>query len=159
ILDDVTALSGLSQAVTGATPAFFPSRTAYTWYRWWPSYYGTQPDECCLPAGMYAGDDPPEGALMTYYLPASSRTWIDLLDADGRRVRCMDAPGDAGVQRTSWDLTETPPVEWRRAREWNRGGSGATVLPGRYTVQLHSGKTVARQSLDVRPDPRASWTQ
>jgi photosystem II stability/assembly factor-like uncharacterized protein len=158
ILDDVTALSGLSQAVAARTPALSAPRTAYTWYRWWASYYGTQPDECCLSAGMYAGDDPPEGALFTYYLPVSTHTWIEVLDAQGRRVRCFDAPSDAGVQRTSWDLTETPPVEWRRAREWNRGGPGATVLAARYTVRLHAGNSTVDRPLDVEPDPRASWT-
>jgi hypothetical protein len=107
---------------------------------------------------MYAGDDPPEGALLTYYLPAAARSWVDVLDAAGRRVRCFDAPGDAGVQRTSWDLTETPPVEWHRAREWNRGGSGATVLPGHYTIVLHAANAMTERPLEVRPDPRASWT-
>lgn len=159
ILDDVSALSGLSQAVAAAKPTLFPPRTAYTWYRWWTSYYGTQPDECCLSAWMYAGEDPPEGALLTYYLPASARTWVDVVDVRGRRVRCFDAAGNSGVQRTSWDLTETPPVQWNRAREWNRGGSGATVLPGNYTVILHAGSAVMERPLEVRPDPRASWTQ
>lgn len=107
---------------------------------------------------MYAGDDPPEGALLTYYLPASARTSVEVFDAQGRRVRCFDVPGDAGVQRTSWDLTETPPVEWQRAREWNRGGPGATILPGRYTVELRAGNAVTRQPLEVRSDPRAAWT-
>jgi photosystem II stability/assembly factor-like uncharacterized protein len=159
ILDDLSATSGLSRAVAAAAPAFFAPRTAYTWYRWWTSYYGTQPDECCLPAGMYAGENPPDGALLTYYLPASMHTWVEVFDEQRRRVRCFAAPGDAGVQRTSWDLTETPPVQWLRARDWNRGGSGATVVPGNYTVRLHAGNAITAQPLEVRPDPRASWTQ
>jgi hypothetical protein len=157
VLDDITALSGLSQAVASAAPAFFPPRPAYTWYRWWTSYYGTQPDECCLAPGMYAGDDPPEGALLTYYLPAATHTWIEVNDAQGRRVRCFDAPGDAGVQRTSWDLTETPPVAWLRARDWNRGGPGATVIPGTYVVRMHAGNAILERQLEVRADPRAAW--
>jgi photosystem II stability/assembly factor-like uncharacterized protein len=158
ILDDLTAVSGLSSAIAGATPALFPVRPAYTWYRWWTSYYGTQPDGCCLSAGMYAGDDPPEGALLTYVLPATKPVHFDVFDAQRRRVRCFDASGDAGVQRTSWDLTETPPVEWLRARSWNRGGPGATVLPGRYTVALHAGSETFEQTVEVRPDPRAAWS-
>ena len=64
----------------------------------------------------------------------------------------------------AWDLTETAPVAWLRAREWNQGISGPTVVPGRYTVVLHArlrqaqGETV-EQPLDVSPDPRAAWTQ
>lgn len=158
ILDDLTALSGLRSAIAASRPALFPPQTAYTWYRWWTSYYGTQPDECCLSTGMYAGEDPPEGALLTYYLPAAARTQVKVFDAQGRPVRCFDAPSDAGVQRTSWDLTETAPVPWLRAREWNRGGDGATVLPGRYVVRLHAADATVEQPLEVQPDPRASWT-
>jgi photosystem II stability/assembly factor-like uncharacterized protein len=159
ILDDASTISGLSAAMAGNAPRLFTLPTAYTWYRWWPSYYGTQPDECCLSAGMYAGDNPPDGATITYYLPSRRRVWIEMLDSNGRRDRCFDAPGEAGVQRAVWDLTETPPVQWRRAREWNRGGSGPTVVPGRYAVMLHAGAGTVSETLEIRPDPRASWTQ
>jgi photosystem II stability/assembly factor-like uncharacterized protein len=159
ILDDAGALSGLSSAVAAAVPRLFAPRRAYTWYRWWTSYYGTHPDECCLTAGAYAGEDPPQGALLTYYLPSATHAWIEVFDAQGRRVRCLDAPAEAGVERTAWDLTETPPVPWLRARDWNRGGTGATVVPGHYVVTLHAGSATAEQSIEVQPDPRAAWTQ
>jgi photosystem II stability/assembly factor-like uncharacterized protein len=159
ILDDAGALSALSAAMTGGAPRLFPLQPAYTWYRWWPSYYGTQPDECCLSAGMYAADNPPDGAPMTYYLPARAHAWIEVLDSGGRRVRCFGAPGDAGVERTAWDLTESPPVQWLRAREWNRGGAGPAVVPGTYSVRLHAGAATLLDKLEVRPDPRATWTQ
>ena len=166
ILDDAGAIAGLRNAAQAAAPAIFPLRTAYTWYRWWTSAYGTHPDECCVTAGAFSGEDPAEGALITYYLPWPARVRIDVLDSGGRRVRCLDAPGEAGLHRTSWDLTETAPVPWLAARDWNRGGAGATVVPGRYTVRLHAvlrlaqpDGVVAEQTLDVRPDPRAAWTQ
>jgi photosystem II stability/assembly factor-like uncharacterized protein len=159
ILDDAGALSGLRNALAGGAPVLFAPRTAYTWYRWWRDYYGTQPDECCLPAGSYSGENPPDGALVTYYLPFAAKARFEVRDAAGNRVRCFTASGEAGVERASWDLTETPPVAWLRARAWNRGGPGATVLPGRYTVALHAGSTVVEQSIDVAPDPRAKWTQ
>ena len=159
ILDDIAALSGLSKAVAASAPALFPIRSAYTWYRWWSDYYGTHPNECCLSAGAYAGENPPEGADITYYLPSATNASAEIFDAQGRRVRCFDLAGGAGVQRSVWDLTETPPVEWRHAREWNRGGAGATVVPGHYIVRLHAGETNLEQPLEVRPDPRAAWTQ
>ena len=165
ILDDVGAISGLSKAVTAGVPALFPPPTAYTWYRWWPSYYGTHPDECCLASGMYAGENPPDGAAITYYLPSRTRAWVEVLDQKGRRVRCFAAPGQPAVERTAWDLTETAPVPWLRARDWNSGAAGPTVVPGGYTIVLHAalrqapGETIVQQALEVRPDPRASWTQ
>ncbi|HXO17673.1 MAG TPA: hypothetical protein VN909_05845, partial [Candidatus Dormibacteraeota bacterium] len=160
ILDDIAPISGLSKAAAGGVPAIFPLQTAYTWYRWWSDYYGTHPDECCLGAGTYAADNPSEGASIAYYLPQAERASIEVLDSNGGRVRCFDAPAGAGVQRTAWDLTVSPPVEWLRARDWNRGGDGATVVPGRYTVALRASTAHAVEAtVDVRPDPRAAWTQ
>ena len=158
ILDDVSALGGLRAAVAGGTPAILSVPRAYTWYRWWPNGYGTHPDECCVAAGAYAGEDPAAGAAITYYLPSSTKAWIEVRDPAGTLIRRFDAPGGAGVNRTAWDLTEAPPVPWFSARPWNRGGSGAVALPGRYTLALHAGSSVETGTLDLQADPRASWT-
>jgi photosystem II stability/assembly factor-like uncharacterized protein len=158
ILDDTAAIAGLQGAAAGAAPHLFAPPTAYTWYRWWTSYYGTHPDECCLITSAYAGEDPPEGATISYYLPSAEGASLDVLDSSGRLVRSLEAPGKAGVDRATWDLTEEPPVPWNDAREWNRGGSGATVLPGRYTIRLHAGARSLEAPLDVEADPRAPWT-
>ena len=138
ILDDVSALSGLTHTVAAGAPAIFPPPVAYTWYRWWTDYYGTHPDECCLTSGAFSADNPPDGASLTYYLPRAAPSSIEIRDASDRRIHCFGAPGDAGVQRTAWDLTERPPVEWRRAHDWNRGSDGPEVVPGRYTVVLRA---------------------
>ncbi len=159
ILDDVTALAGLSAALAGGAAKLFSIPTAYTWYRWWTSYYGTHPDECCLTAGAYSGENPLDGAIITYYLPRASDVRVEVRDGTGTIVRCFHAPGGSGVERTSWDLTETPPVPWRRARDWNSGGAGATVIPEHYTVQVHAGSATMEAPLLVAPDPRAAWQQ
>jgi len=174
ILDDLAAIEGLRGTAAGSAAALFAIPTAYTWYRWWTSYYGTQPDECCLSAGSFAGEDPPEGAMLTYYLPSPANAEIEIVNSSGRRVRCFSAPGEAGIERTSWDLSETAPVDWLAARDWNRGSDGPTVVPGRYTavLRLRSSTprsaqddtasphdTGVRQAFDVLPDPRAAWTQ
>jgi photosystem II stability/assembly factor-like uncharacterized protein len=160
ILDDLGFASNLAASQGTLAPRLFPPRTAYTWYRWWTDQYGTHPDECCLASGEFGGDNPPDGALITYDLPtAASHAWLEVRDEDGTTVRCLDAPGEAGIDRTSWDLTVTPPVEWESARAWNRGGSGATVPPGAYHVVLHAGSQTAVARLEIKPDPRAHWTQ
>ena len=158
ILDDLNALSELG-AAPAAEPRLFATPAAYTWYRWWTSDYGTHPDECCVGAGTFAGANPDDGASIDYYLPRPARAWVEVLDPASARVRCLDAPGDAGVNRVAWDLKEARPVQWLAARDWNRGGDGPTVVPGRYTLRLHSGAAVLEGSVDVKPDPRAGWTQ
>ncbi|MGC1380336.1 MAG: hypothetical protein WA814_04860 [Candidatus Baltobacteraceae bacterium] len=159
ILDDLTALGGLRAAISASAPRLFPLPTAYTWYRWWSDYYGTHPDECCLAAGAYSAENPPDGALITYYLPSAANLFVDVLDKSGATVRCFGAAGEAGIERASWDLAETAPVAWNAARDWNQGGNGATVVPGTYEVRLHAGSAMATEPLEVRPDPRAAWTQ
>jgi photosystem II stability/assembly factor-like uncharacterized protein len=159
ILDDLDAISGLAAAERSVTPTLFPTRTAYTWYRWWTDEYGAQPDECCLEAGAYSGQDPPAGALITYYLPSAGSASIEILDPTGATIRCLPATAVAGLNRAVWDLAEAPPIPWLSARSWNRGGDGPTVVPGRYTIALHAGSQSFDQPINVLPDPRARWTQ
>ncbi len=160
ILDDLAPLEGLARAAAAAQPTFFAPRTAYTWYYWWRDYYGSEPTECCEPNGFFAGANPPFGALLSYFLPRAAAVDIVVDDAAGAEVACLQhAPGAAGIDRTAWDLTAAPPVPWKIARAWNRGGSGPTVVPGRYTLRLTAGGVTRVRTLDVRADPRARWSQ
>jgi photosystem II stability/assembly factor-like uncharacterized protein len=159
ILDDLGALASYAGMKNRGIPELFAPRAAYTWYRWWTDYYGTHPDECCLPHGRFSGPNPPDGALISYYLPVAAKTSIRILDSHGRVDACFDAPGQAGIDRVAWNLTQTPPVPWRSAREWNRDVAGPAVLPGRYTIRLRSGTRTLERTLDVLPDPRTHWTQ
>lgn len=160
ILDDLTPLEDLPAARAAGAPALFAPRPAYTWYVWWSGQYGTHDDECCPPAGVFAGTDPPYGALLSYDLPVKTPdVTIEIRDASGHAIRRFDAPGQAGVNRTAWDLLTQPIVPWRAARDWNRTWNAPMVVPGTYTVVLHAGARTTQQSLEVRADPRAHWTQ
>ncbi|HZT11874.1 MAG TPA: hypothetical protein VFA29_03690, partial [Candidatus Baltobacteraceae bacterium] len=160
VLDDVTPIEQLARARRSASPTLFPARTSFTWYQWWTSQYGMHDDECCVPAGEFSGENPPYGALISYYLPRAIRTpRIDVTDAAGSVVRSLPVDGSAGLHRISWDLAFPAPVPWRRARQWNRGpSSGPTVLPGSYTVTLHTDAQRSAQQLEVRADPRTQWS-
>jgi photosystem II stability/assembly factor-like uncharacterized protein len=159
VLDDLTPLEGLAAAQAGGIPTLFQPRPAYAWYLWWAGQYGTHDDECCAPAGVFSGTDAPYGALLSYYLPARAAVSIEVLNAGGSVVRRFDAPGDAGVDRSAWDLLGQPIVEWNAARDWNKSWNAPMVVPGTYTVRLHAGARTVERQLEVRPDPRARWTQ
>jgi hypothetical protein len=84
---------------------------------------------------------------------------LDIIAPDGSIVRSFDLPGEPGINRFSWDLSERPPVPWNGAREWNRGPrAGPLVLPATYTLRLRADTTTAQTHLSVRADPRADWT-
>ena len=160
ILDDLTALQQLAQARAAGTYLFKP-RTTYDWYRWWHHIYGTGAGEAFAPRQMFVGENPPAGALITYYLGTSIKPApkLDILDANGGLVRSLDATGRAGINRLAWNLTEAPPHPWRSAKEWNRGADdGAAIVPGAYTVRLRLPGVILAQTFATKADPRAHWT-
>ncbi|MBV8245808.1 MAG: hypothetical protein JOZ38_07795 [Candidatus Eremiobacteraeota bacterium] len=161
ILDDLTPLAHLSDAQTAGAPVLFAVRPAYVWYLWWEGLYGVHDTECCVPDGTFSGEDPPYGALISYYLPQSlTGVRVDIVDAQGQVVRRLSPASNAGVNRFAWDLAEQPPVPWDRARDWNRGpDDGPPVVPGNYSVRLRVAGQTLSQPISVLADPRAAWTQ
>jgi photosystem II stability/assembly factor-like uncharacterized protein len=129
ILDDVTPLRQIDAVRAGADPAFlFQPETA--WRVRWDNNQDTP-----LPPEVPTGQNPPDGAILDYYLrsPASAPVTLSILDASGGLVReytSTPAPPDetmpnvpmywfepprvlptaAGMHRVVWDLRyPTPP--------------------------------------------------
>ena len=122
--------------------------------------------------GLYSGDNPPFGALLTYTLrdatPAGTRTVLVIKDAAGRTINEVNGPGGEGLNRTVWNLRHAADTTTRadagrggrgggaqpdssegapQGRGGGRGGPpppGPLVTPGTYTVQLarRSGSTL-----------------
>jgi photosystem II stability/assembly factor-like uncharacterized protein len=156
ILDDLNPLRQLAHAKpTGAT--LFAPRDAYRMFQWAPVNAFTNGT---LPDNVFVGANPPYGALISYYLPAPAKRTpsLEILDARGHVVRHIDGksvPNVAGINRTSWDLTEDGPVKWTGTFKENQGpDSGPEALPGTYTVRLDVDGRVLDQPLTVKPDPR-----
>ncbi len=156
VLDDASALQGLRAERRRGRPALFSPRTAY---RFWSGYeYGVQAGECCVAPGESAGENPPPGALVNYYLPhpLPRAPQLEVSDARGAIVRHLRGTNAAGINRIVWDLTEDAPTPWLAARPWNRGpAGGADVVPGNFTIRLRAGgRIVDRRAVRVAPDPR-----
>jgi hypothetical protein len=124
ILDDVTPLEQLTDAVRAETAHLFTPRPAYRFRR------VAQPN--LAPGGTSAGKNPAYGALVNYWLKspvkvvdktqpedgavegASKRpVEIAIFDSAGRRVRSLTGTNKAGLNRVSWDLREEPTVAVR----------------------------------------------
>src|SRR5512146_1397675 len=121
IMDDVSALQNLSAAqATDAT--LFDVRPAVRWSQW--NRDGN------LGQKKWTGENPPRGALITYYLREQPPGEVNLTisDKDGRVIRRMRrVSDDAGINRVVWDLRhETPPG----LAGGGRGGRGGGAGPG-----------------------------
>ncbi|MBV8689346.1 MAG: hypothetical protein JOZ59_04490, partial [Candidatus Eremiobacteraeota bacterium] len=101
--------------------------------------------------------------------PASRNPTAEVLDGHGRVVRTFrshtedgkevpDLTNQAGFNRFSWDLTEDKPVAWDSTGDWNQFTSGATVVPGRYSIVLHADGRTLRAPIIVHRDPRDDAT-
>ncbi len=117
-----------------------------------------------------AGKNPPDGAIVTYYLKAQPEEEVTLtiLDAQGNVIRTFSSkseepprvPAQAGLNRFVWDLRyegatklEGPPKR-DRFEQMLEVAVRPRALPGRYQVQLKVGETVWTQSFEVVRDPR-----
>ncbi len=154
ILDDVSALQQWASAQS--SPMLFPVRDAYRMWQWAPVNTFTDPK---IPSNEFVGPNAPYGAIVTYSLASVPKTAsIAILDSSGRAIRHLesdDVPKRAGINRTSWDLSEDGPAKWTGTYKENRGpDEGAEVVPGSYTVRLTVGGGVRDQALTVKSDPR-----
>jgi len=173
IMDDVTPLQQLTADILKSDAYLFAPRPAYRFLRkvgTWAS--SSQPNDQC------AGENPPYGASINYYLKADVKNdpKIDILDEKGQLLRSLNGPKKAGLNRLWWDLryekTKEPrlrtspvghphitvgPEGWRPL---GRGGaSGPLAVPGTYTVKFTAEGKEFTQKLTVRKDPRSAGTE
>jgi photosystem II stability/assembly factor-like uncharacterized protein len=161
ILDDVAPVQELGNAlVASGAHMFTPPRAV----RFEPAIRRFRFD---IGDGVFVGDNPPYGALLTYYLPAdaapnqSDSSSVDgdapdlelaILDASGDTIRTIDVPGSAGLHRVAWDLRH---ARFDDAEEGFRfGAAGPKALPGRYIARLSAGGSTIEREFDVVLDER-----
>ncbi|HET8922874.1 MAG TPA: hypothetical protein VFN26_07730 [Candidatus Acidoferrum sp.] len=166
VLDDLSPLRQLTASSAAEDAHLFAPRTAYR------ARLGH------LRRRRYAiGENPPEGAVLSYYLKEEPKepAKLELLDAQGKVIRAFtseekkkegaaeewerDAPEEripakAGLNLFTWDLRYELPVKVPLAIYTNGEPTGPLALPGSYQVRL----TVAGKSqtapLEVKLDPR-----
>jgi len=171
ILDDVTPLRQMDAHVAAADAWFFRPEAAIRLRP--PSDQGTP-----VPMDEFMAANPPEGAMLDYYLKqkASAPIQLEIFDAEGKLVRRFasddvlhktnpnDVPiqmewvrdpkpllADAGMHRFVWDLRYPIPKGVRRSF-W--GPAGSLAVPGNYTVKLTANGKSSTQPLTIKPDPR-----
>jgi photosystem II stability/assembly factor-like uncharacterized protein len=203
IMDDVTALRGLAQGRSNsqkrATRLFAPRTAIRTKLHWSAGAnvragiaYGPafgidgstvmveRPDGTRIREHLDVGENPPNGAIVYYWLAAEAKDGVTLTfrDSGGRKIATLSStdkdaaparkPGTkAGLNRFVWDMRYPGPTKLDYALAPARptplvpdpeNPPGPTVVPGRYGVELTVGGKTQSAEFTVVKDPRLATT-
>ncbi|MCY3705024.1 MAG: hypothetical protein OXH08_05885, partial [Gammaproteobacteria bacterium] len=158
ILDDLGALAAWNARVASAPAHLFPIRSQAIFQYWKDTSYRAQEP--------YAGENPVDGAIITYSLgEGSGSARIVIEDERGNFVRELSVPGSSGVHRVNWDLRHPLPGSSTQWRAHDVEGLARTiedrghfVSPGTFRVMLEARGATSEQSLVVTGDPELPVT-
>ena len=145
IADDISPLQQLADGGSADDVVLFDMRPAVAWLP------DRQAGQQTGGQRTFAGENPPRGAAISYYLKSAvdAEVRITVSDASGRVVRAIDGPRHAGINRIWWNLSRGG----QRAGGTGGGrGGGPAVSPGTYLVTLEAGGTKLTKPLTVLED-------
>ena len=166
ILDDITPLAEWSATRSMPASTLYPIQPATIFQYWKATSYRGQ--------AAYAGENPPFGAIISYFLTDPVEASISIRNSAGTEVRQLSASSKQGViHRLTWDLRHEPPPYAEETTETlglimserilpvlphPTDPVGPFVSPGIYTAILQAGPLTVRQSFEVLGDPELSIT-
>ncbi len=173
ILDNVTPLRQLNSQLQASKAFLFVPQTAL---RVRPGYDQGTP----VPMDEPLSANPPDGAVLDYYLreTSGSPVQLEIFDSAGKLVRrfasddklyktdpnsvklTMDWVRDPqpllnepGMHRFVWDLHHTLPEGMHR---WSYLSDGPWAIPSNYSVKLTANGQTTAQPLTIKMDPRSN---
>ena len=181
ILDDITPLRQLTGQLVTSLNILYKPQTAIR-VRW--SMYPDTP----VPPDEPAGQNPPDGAIINYYLANNvSNIQLEIVDTKGTVIHKYASTdtmysippnnvpaywirpqqilsGNAGAHRFMWDMhyqpLNVPPSYPISATPMNTAPDPTSpwIMPGMYTARLTVDGKIYNQSFTVRMDPRVKTT-
>ena len=170
ILDDLGPLQQMSANATAQNTQLFAPRAAYR--------FQDVPGQVNMSDDQTAGQNPPYGASLAYWLKGapSGPLRITIADGSGKVVRTIQGTRRDGLNRVNWDLRyesskqallRTAPIgapEIRVGPEGTRPAPGVGRMsimapPGDYTVKLTVAGQEYAQPLKVLKDPSSPVTE
>jgi photosystem II stability/assembly factor-like uncharacterized protein len=172
ILDDLTPIREWTKAIGEKAGHAFAPPVATRWHRH---------DIVTNHLKVAAGDNPPPGAVITYFLKDKAKMplTVEVLDEKGKRVVRHEAkvkkavepeededddgpepkkpeiPGDKGMNRFAWDLRhQGAEIIVKAKADAGTPRKGPFVAPGIYTVKLTADGKTFTTKVEVRMDPR-----
>ncbi len=153
ILDDVTPLRHLTQAVLDSDVAILP----------------TQPSTMVIPATVqsfpgddeYVGQNPEEAASIVYYLkrrPLFGDLRVEIYDSSGALRATYPGERARGLNRVKWPMHLKPPKVPPATSLVAQPGAffGPRVAEGTYRVRLVVGSRSYESAVTLAPDPRST---
>jgi photosystem II stability/assembly factor-like uncharacterized protein len=148
IFDDLTPLRHLTREVLPREVAVLPTRPA------------SQRISAMLQEfpgdDEFTGPNPPDGAVITYYLKARhifGKLVVEVLDASGRVVQTLPPGPRQGINRVFWNMRLPAPKSAAAPGLGARALAGPPMPEGRYTIRITKGDVVATGPLDIVADP------
>jgi photosystem II stability/assembly factor-like uncharacterized protein len=157
ILDDAAPVQQLTPEVAREDVHLFDIRPALR--------YATRMSRYGVGDKVYNGQNPPYGALVSYYLKAKpddkAKVKVQVLDGRGKVISEIEnIAKERGLNRVNWNLryggpqVRRPPTD--EETQFTGGPRGPQVLPGTYTVRLLVGDKSFEKRVEVRLDPTIS---
>lgn len=109
----------------------------------------------------YAGQNPVDGAVITYYQKQRhviGRMKLEVIGPDGKVVDELPTSKRKGLNRIAWSMRTKPPQVPPAASLAFSATQGQRVVPGQYKVRLTKGDQVSEAPLTIGLDPRATYT-
>ncbi|GAC1525965.1 MAG: hypothetical protein NVS3B15_01490 [Sediminibacterium sp.] len=150
ILDDITALRQLNSKLSGSGVVLYKPAQAYR-VRW------NMNTDTPLPQEEPAGQNPPDGAIIDYYLKenATGEVTLEITDAAGKTIRKFSS-SDKPYEIPDVNI----PLYWIRPQQVLSSGAGAH----RFLWDLHYTPLPASPSYPIAatfantaPDPTSPW--
>ncbi len=153
VVDDISPLRQLSAAVLASPVALLPGPPVQQRIQ---SNGGWAEGDAA-----YAGENPVDGAIITYYQKARhviGRMKLEILDAQGNVVDELPASKRRGLNRVAWSMKTKAPVVPPAASLAGSSANGERVLPGQYTVRLTKAGQVVTAPMTITLDKRATFS-
>ncbi|MEW6367815.1 MAG: sialidase [Acidobacteriota bacterium] len=153
IVDDITPLRDLTDELLLKDAAFLSTRPITQRIRGMGGW--SEGD------ATYFGENPPGGAMITYYQRTRhlfGPIKLEILGPDGKTIDTIPASKRRGINQVTWGMNVPPPRVPKAAQVAFGSSRGPRVVPGTYTVRLTKGEDVYETKLEIGLDRRATFT-
>jgi hypothetical protein len=154
-MDDITSLEKMSDNVVWSDLYLFDTRPGIE-YRIANMKGFTGQQEFIAP-------NPPYGVIINYFLKTKPQgkdpVRITITDKAGSRIRELNGPAEAGINRIAWDLRYDAPARPQTdgaPAEGGGGNRGPYVDPGEYMITVAAAGKTASTTASVEQDPRVA---